>query len=333
MLQTALPHHGILNENVDFFAMNRKQRRAAQSQGEATLGRPVPAKMKAIIISGADAAYWPLLSGMLHSIEHAVRKENMAVGVLDLGLAPEHRDRLLSYGAIVVEPKWDYPIAHFRKPPPTTFRAMTARPFLPRYFPGYDLYIWLDADCWVQDWQAIKLLATAASQKKFAIVAEVHRSYGGFRQSGTYLEWLHGCYRHCYGDTIANSLSNFPLLNVGVFAGTSDAAQWSRWQWHLGEIIKQHDESFFFAEQTALNGAIREGNLATALLPAHCNWMCNRAMPGFNPERNIFTEPEPPYLPLGIIHVAASVKTGVWPVLDQTGKTHMKVLTYPLLPM
>jgi len=87
------------------------------------------------------------------------------------------------------------------------------------------------------------------------------------------------------------------------------------------------------AVATALNGAIREGNLATALLPAHCNWMCNRAMPGFNPERNIFTEPEPPYLPLGIIHVAASVKTGVWPVLDQTGKTHMKVLTYPLLPM
>jgi hypothetical protein len=60
--------------------------------------------------------------------------------------------------------------------------------------------------------------------------------------------------------------------------------------------------------------------------------MCNRAMPGINPEGNIYVEPEPPYLPLGIIHLAAA-KSGAWPILDQTGKTHMRTLTYPPLPM
>ena len=79
--------------------------------------------MNTIIISGADAAYWPLLSGLLHSIEQGPRREGIAVGILDLGLAPEHRDRLRSYGAIVVEPGWDYPVAHFSKPAPPAFRA------------------------------------------------------------------------------------------------------------------------------------------------------------------------------------------------------------------
>jgi hypothetical protein len=285
--------------------------------------------MSTIIISGADAAYWPLLSGMLHSIEQGPRKEGIAVGILDLGLAPQHRDRLRSYGAIVVEPGWDYPVAHFSKPAPTAFRAMTARPHLPRHFPGYDMYIWLDADCWVQDPQAIALLAAAASQKKFAIVPEVHRSYFTL---APYVQWLHECYRRCYDEKAANWLVYYPLLNCGVFAATGDAPQWAKWQEHLGRIIKRHDEFFFFAEQTALNGAIREGELATALLPAHCNWMCNRAMPGIDPQGNIYVEPEPPYLPLGIIHLAAA-KSGVWPILDRTGKTHMRTLTYPPLPM
>jgi len=213
--------------------------------------------MNTIIISGADAAYWPLLSGMLHSIEQGPRKEGITVGILDLGLAPEHRDRLRSYGAIVVEPGWDYPVAHFSKPAPNAFQAMTARPHLPRHFPGYDMYIWLDADCWVQDPQAIALLASAASQKKFAIVPEVHRSY--FTLS-PYVQWLHDCYRRCYNENAANWLVYYPLLNCGVFAATGDAPQWAKWQEHLGRIIKRHDEFFFFAEQTALNGAIREGS-------------------------------------------------------------------------
>lgn len=172
-----------------------------------------------------------------------------------MGLAPEHRDRLRRYGAIVFEPEWDYPIAHFRVPPPPAFRAMTARPHLPCHFPGYDLYIWLDADCWVQDWQAVTLLATAASQKKFSIVAEVHRSYCAFFHFGSYQQWLHDCYRRCYSENDANMLVNYPLLNSGVFAATNDAPPWRQWQRHLGEIMKHQEEFFFFAYQTALNGA------------------------------------------------------------------------------
>ena len=289
--------------------------------------------MKTIIISGADTGYWSLLSGMLHSIEHDVRRESISVGVLDLGLAPEHLSLLRTFGATVVTPEWDFPITHFRVPPANYLKAMTARPFLTRYFPGYDTYVWLDADCWVQDWKAIALLISTAREKEFSIVAEVHRSYVPFFRNVAYLQWLYGSFRLCYGENVANTLSHFPLLNSGVFASVRDAPHWSHWQSHLAGILKQTNEFYHFSEQVALNGAIRQGTLTTAILPAYCNWMCNRAMPILALDGKTFTEPEPPYVTLGVVHLAAISKTEQYSILDHAGKTHRRVLTYPPLPI
>ena len=167
---------------------------------------------KTIIVSGADAGYWPLLSGLLNSIESSAQREGVFVGVLDFGLLPEHLERLRQFGAIVVSPGWDYSLAHFRTPATATFKAMTSRPHLPRYFPGYELYVWLDADCWVQDWEAIRLLAVSARQWAFAIVPEVHRCYSGFYAQTPVLDFLFACYNACYGKEIATAEFHHPLL-------------------------------------------------------------------------------------------------------------------------
>lgn len=289
--------------------------------------------MKTIVISGANAPFWPLLSGLLHSINECLPTQNIAVGVLDFGLTEGQLDRLNRHGANVVQPDWDYPLAHFHSPPPSAFKVMTARPHLPRYFPGYDLYIWLDADCWVQDWQAIMLLSDATVQAKFAIIPEVHRSYETFLEDGSsFLEWFRGCYRTCFkADKLADKLGCYPILNSGVFGGMRDAPHWLGWQLQLGEILKRLDQPFFFAEQTALNYVIRHENLATAFLPAYCNWVCSRALPRWNTERQCFVEPTPPYSPLGLMHLAG-VKSRTSPIFDETGMMHMKEIRYPLLP-
>jgi hypothetical protein len=72
--------------------------------------------MKRIVISGADASYWPLLSGMLRSIEPHIRREHISVGILDVGLTASQRDRLHKYGAAIIQPGWDYPIENFSRP-------------------------------------------------------------------------------------------------------------------------------------------------------------------------------------------------------------------------
>jgi hypothetical protein len=288
---------------------------------------------KTILISAANRAYWPLLSGLLHSIDKRRRSAGVAVGVLDLGLAGDQIDRLRRYGANVVTPDWDYDVSGFAAKPPAVFKAMTARPFLPRYFGGYDLYVWIDADCWVQDWRAVKMLCGSAEDWGFSIVPEMDRSYTPFLHDGrTFFDWARSCFVKCFGEEAAASLAHYPLLNCGVFAAARETPIWPLWAKCLGEVLARLREAFFFAEQTALNACIRNDEAPAALLPARCNWMCSRSLPLVAADGNSLLEPYPPHEPLGIIHLAAETKNGIWPLVDEKGKPRPRPLTFPMLP-
>ena len=60
---------------------------------------------------------------------------------------------------------------------------MTARPFLPRYFPDHDVYLWIDADCWVQQWDAIALFLRGAQRRPIAVAPEIHRAMRHYRHA------------------------------------------------------------------------------------------------------------------------------------------------------
>ena len=36
-------------------------------------------------------------------------------------------------------------------------KSQVSRAFLPKYFPSYEKYLWIDCDAWVQEWSAIEL--------------------------------------------------------------------------------------------------------------------------------------------------------------------------------
>jgi lipopolysaccharide biosynthesis glycosyltransferase len=288
---------------------------------------------KTIIVSAANQAYWPLLSGFLNSIDKRRRGAGMTIGVLDLGLAGDQVERLRQYGAQVVVPEWDYDTSAFTTPPPPYFKAMTARPFLPRYFAGYDVYVWIDADCWVQDWHAVRMLCASAEAEGFAIVPELDRSYTPFLSSGgTFHDWTRSCFATCLGEDEAARLQPYPLLNCGVFAATNDTPIWALWSKRMADVLARVRQPFFFAEQTALNACIREANVPVALLPARYNWMCSRAFPCVGADGKALVEPQPPFEPLGIIHVAAGAKQGIWPLAGVDGRIHHRALTFPPLP-
>jgi hypothetical protein len=287
---------------------------------------------RAIIVSAADHAYWPYLSGLLNSIDKRRRVAGIAVGVLDLGLSHDQLSELTSYGAVVATPGWDYDISGFDKPPPPTFRAMTARPHLPRYFPGYENYVWIDADCWVQDWQCVKTLIAEARRWGFAVVPEIDRSYAAFLDNGgSFFDWAYSCFAKCYDETEAQRLAHYPPLNCGVFAAPGKAPVWAVWANELGQVLSRIRTPFFFAEQTALNVVVGSRGVGAALFPARYNWMCNRALPLLSADRKTFLEPHPPYEQLGIIHLAARTREGLWSLIDMTGRLHQRTLTFPPL--
>src|SRR5262249_12840587 len=163
---------------------------------------PPMSNPRPIIVSAADAAFWPLLSGLLASIDRHRQRDGWPVGVLDIGLTQAQRERLMRYGAVVVTPEWDYDISKLRPTPHSHFTTVSARPHLPLYFPDYDPIVWIDADCWVQDWHVVRMLELGARDFGLCIVPEIDRSYSTTFRDGPAFEFNVNCLRACFGEEI-----------------------------------------------------------------------------------------------------------------------------------
>jgi hypothetical protein len=179
--------------------------------GDAAASRPADL----IIVSAADSGYFSLLRDTVLSVR--ALDPAVPIGVLDLGLAPEQRDWLRSADAQVVKPGWDVDFPG-RARMPETFKAQVARPFLPRHFPGYEMYFWLDADAWLQDWRAVELYRAAAGRDRLAITLEIDRAYKRHYKRpklfGFTLAWK--CYREAFGWRAADRLGKEAVeLHIG----------------------------------------------------------------------------------------------------------------------
>jgi hypothetical protein len=262
----------------------------------------VPSERRGLlIVSGADQAYFPLLRDTVMSIR-ALRRD-AALGILDVGLLPEQREWLEPRVAHLVRPGWDIDFPG-RAQTPEARQAQFARPFLPRHFPGYETYLWIDADAWVQDWRAIELYVAAAGRDKLAIAPEIDRAYKRHYKRpklfGRNLAWKN--YREAFGWRAADRLGRNPIVNCGVFALHRDAPHWAAWARIMTLVARR--TRFFFIEQTALNYVIFAERLPVDFLPAYCNWMPGDATPAFDAERGLFVEPYAPHEVIGIMHLA-----------------------------
>lgn len=251
------------------------------------------------IATAGDGAYFPLLQGLIRSIRAFPQGAGVPISVLDLGLGTEQRRWLTGEGARLVLPGWDHP---FDRPMPEYFKAMVSRPHLPRHVPDAATILWLDADCWVQDWSAIELLLAGAAATGFAIVPELDRAYTPFYDGAPYANHLHDWYKACFDEDTARRLFAYPLLNCGVFAARRDAPHWALWARLLADSLRR--TVLFVSEQVALNLALRTGGLPFSQLPARCNWICFRATPFSSADGRLLLEPELPHAPLGILHLA-----------------------------
>jgi hypothetical protein len=274
------------------------------SQGAAA---PQPSEL--IVVSAADSGYFPLLRDAVMSVR--ALNPRVPIGVLDLGLTAEQAAWLGESAAHVVRPGWDVEFPG-RERMPETFKAQVARPFLPRHFPGYEMYFWLDADAWLQEWRVVELYLAAAGKEKIAIVLELDRAYKRHYKRpklfGMNLVWK--TYREAFGWRAADRLGRNPIANCGVFALHRDAPHWQAWARLLTQVLQR--TRFFFVEQIALNYAIFAEGLPANFLPAYCNWAVGDAPPAFDAARGFFVEPYAPHEVIGVMHLAGrDQKTGI----------------------
>src|SRR5215207_6414297 len=96
------------------------------------------------------------------------------VHVLDVGLSEGNKSWLMGQGATCVPTRWMLPEQYF---PDRRQKTGVSKAFLPEYLPDNDLYLWIDADAWVQDWEAVQMLVQAAALHGCAAVPEADRAY------------------------------------------------------------------------------------------------------------------------------------------------------------
>jgi hypothetical protein len=273
-------------------------------------------KARRVIITGADAGYFRYLERAVRSVRAQVEGAAIALAVLDLGLTRDQRAAIATLADLVVEPGWDYDLPD-RARLPAHWRAYTARPHLPRHVPGYDAYLWLDADAWVQQGDAVTQFFAAAAGGSVAIVPEVHPAYRNQHEARAEFESvIRAAFESAFGPDVAHRLYRKPHLNTGAFALAADAPHWQAWSETLGQALAREAASAAaevrqpsrvpsrerLAEQCALNVVVYEQGLPAAYLPPRCNWICHHAAPRRDPASGLMTEPIPPFAPLGIVH-------------------------------
>lgn len=268
--------------------------------------------MRVCLVTSADQKYTPLLRELLASI-HAQPQAGRTfagMGIIDAGLSPDTREELQAGGCLVADGIWPIPLSAKRIGGREFLKACVSRPFIPQLFPGFDVYVWLDADTWVQDWSAIDLLIKGAMKSGLAVVPQVDRAYGKTMRLG----WLgplpfrprsfyYSNARKAFGGAVARKLFPFPTINAGVFAMAGNAPHWTRWQELIKQGLANPRANIFTAEQLTMGMMIYLEGYSAERLPSLCNWLAD-TKPLFDTVQRRFIEPYLPHQPIGILHLS-----------------------------
>ena len=269
---------------------------------------------KNVIVSLADANYFELLSELVDSIKKFEKSKDIAICILDAGLTEQQKNVLSKKVDEIKSAVWDIDVPAFKVKGREWLKSQVSRAFLPKYFPDYEKYLWIDCDAWVNNWDSVELYFKACEDGKLGITQTLGPGYKIMSK----VNWLFGKiaiiksqnFKHAIRSKIginkARKLAFAPHINIGVFSLEKNSPGWSSWQKNLEQTLKSGN--IFGSEGLAINMSVYIDELETEFLPLNCNWIASNLLPKFDEIKNIFVEPYLPNYEIGIMHLAA----GIW---------------------
>ncbi len=267
-----------------------------------------------VIVSLADSNYFELLNELIDSIKNFEKSKDTAICILDAGLTSEQKKILSKKVDEIKSAEWDIEVPAIKIKGKEWLKSQVSRAFLPKYFPNYERYLWIDCDAWVNDWQSVELYFKACEGGKLGITQTLGPGYKIMSK----VNWLFGKiaiiksqnFKHAVKSKIglskARKLAFAPHINIGVFSLEKDSPGWASWQKNLVQTLKSGN--IFGSEGLAINMSVYIDELETEFLPLNCNWIASNLLPKFDEIKNTFVEPFLPNYKIGIMHLAA----GIW---------------------
>ena len=266
------------------------------------------------IVTLADSNYFDLLQELISSIKIHKRSETISICILDAGLTNEQCKILSTQVHSIQKAKWDISVPAYKVLGKEWLKSQVSRAFLPKYFPGFKKYLWIDCDAWVNSWDTVELYFKACDNGKLGITQSIGPGY----RILTKVKWIFGKialiksqnYKHAkksgFSENIARKIAFAPHINIGVFSLENDSMCWELWQSILRKSLSSGQ--IFGSEGLAINLAVYENEAEVEFLPLYCNWIASNVLPKFDVINNTFVEPYLPNNKIGIMHLAA----GIW---------------------
>ena len=261
-----------------------------------------------IIVSSCDKQYFLLLKELFLSIKLSGLLSEYSFAVLNTGMENDQIIYLKDNNVLIKDAIWNVNVPNYKILGRDHLKTQVARAFLPDYFPNHKIYVWLDADLWINDAKTFLLYEKGAAENCLTITPQSDRAYF----NNAKVEWFFNFptkiktinYKNI-GRSVSKKLAKkyafFSTLNAGAFAISSNDI-WDTFQNNIKLAAKKG--RIFGTDQVALALSVHENKVPTQFLPAYCNWMCEFHLPKYDNELEKFVEPYLPNHPLALVHLA-----------------------------
>lgn len=274
--------------------------------------------MRAAIFFACNEVYMPLARGLALSVLETLPPRAWGPApepyFIDLGVSSASRAWLEEQGIRLVRfRREEYLSLPDGADLPAYVDAQLCRPFLPHIVPGYDSYVWIDADIWIQGRDTLQtyLDSLLAARGNMVICPEFHYGYLPFRQLDSMLRFLSHQTSVLYGEDAARERPCRAVLNSGFFALSGSSPVWENWAVEMRSLFARPGiplQSLHLAEQTALNRVLYDGGKATLLDPVY-NYACAASAVTRNARGQVVVG-LPPFTPVKAAHLLAFGRYG-----------------------
>jgi hypothetical protein len=256
-----------------------------------------------LVVTACDAAHYPLAEDLVASLR-ATGEQGFRIGFIQMGDVPPPAELVDAVDEVRIAAGDG---EEHREGEGFLAAKLAIKPRIPEFFPGYETYIWMDGDTWVQDAAGLRQIAHQARDADISIHPQLDPAYW---QCEFPDEHTLTVYKQLFGGDIQARYMRRPMVNAGVFGARADSPLWSLWRDLLFEVRERLSDQphRYFSDQIPMHYLIYSRNLRIAPLRAVNNWLAHHAAPQLHIHTGKLITPTYPHEKINIIHLVGPSK-------------------------
>ena len=266
--------------------------------------------MKTAIISGCDNNYFYKYLNLYNSLVDNNCFRYADICFVNISVTNDNLEKISQKTKKIVEPTWDFKIPFKTQ---EWKKLLTIRPFFKNYFPGYDNYIWLDADTWVQGNDFISDFENASSLGKISIIPEFDINYEALKTKYSFKKifgdfykargWSYKNLKKYFDKKTLNILHQKPILNAGIFSIPYSSSIWEKWENEYRKIVENASDDYCLnMDQVSLNKVLYNNLDLVNFFGSEYNFLIKNCLPVIDNNGNYCLK-DFPFKKIEILHL------------------------------